>query len=61
MWFAILAALAFAIALILHLVGGGAEQYVLDFELGGLICVALHLAGFGGYVQGRFRAGPPVA
>lgn len=41
--FAIAAAILFAVALILHLVGGHAGL-VLDFELGGLLAVALHLA-----------------
>ena len=52
---AVVAVIAFAIGLILHLVGGGAAKYVLDFELAGLIFVALHLA-FGGRVYGW--AGP---
>jgi hypothetical protein len=42
MW-AILAVLAFAIALILHLAGGTVEKYVLDAELIGFICLAIHL------------------
>jgi hypothetical protein len=58
---AILAAIAFAIALIFHLAGGSVTQYVLTAELAGLICVALHLAGFGDYVTGRFRRPPPAA
>lgn len=41
--FAVLAAIAFAVALILHLVGGSAGTHVLDFELAGLLCIALHL------------------
>lgn len=41
---AILAVVAFALALILHLIGHGAAHYVTDFALGGLLLVALHLA-----------------
>lgn len=41
--FAVIAVIAFAIALILHLIPG-AEKYVLDFELAGFILVALQLA-----------------
>lgn len=50
--FAFPAALFFSMALILHLAGGHGATYVLDFELGGLICVALHLAS-GGWPWGR--------
>lgn len=46
--FAILAAIAFAIALILNLVGGHAGKFVLDFALAGGICVACHLV-WGGW------------
>jgi len=46
--FAILAALAFIIALILNIVGGHSGKYVLDFELAGLILVACHLV-WGGW------------
>jgi hypothetical protein len=42
--FAILAFIAFILALVLHLVGGGAGKYVIDFELIGFIFVAAHLA-----------------
>jgi len=42
--FAILAALGFAIALILHLLAGPYGSLVTSFALGGLLCVALHLA-----------------
>ena len=42
--FAVLAILAFAIALIFNLAGGSVAQYVLDAELAGLLCVAVHLA-----------------
>ena len=55
MLFAILAVIAFALALLLHLIGHGVARYVLDAELVGFLCLALHLAGFGGYVAGRFR------
>lgn len=41
--FAIGAIIAFAVALILHLVGGHAGKYVIDFELIGLILIAAHL------------------
>ena len=56
---AVVAVIAFAIALILHLVGGGAAKYILDFELLGLIFVALDLA-FGGRVYGWTRRQPPA-
>jgi hypothetical protein len=42
MW-AVLAIIAFAIALICHLAGGSVAQYVLDAELAGFICLAVHL------------------
>lgn len=41
---AVFAVVAFAIALILHLVGHGAGEFILDFELAGFILVALHMA-----------------
>jgi hypothetical protein len=41
--FAVAAAVLFAVALVLHLVGGSAGAHVTDFELAGLLCVALHL------------------
>jgi hypothetical protein len=41
--FAPLAALSFAIAFILHLIGHGAAKFVIDFELAGFILVSLHL------------------
>ena len=41
--FAVIAVVAFAVALILHLTGGHAAL-VLDFTLAGLVCVAVHLA-----------------
>jgi hypothetical protein len=53
---AILAVIAFAIALILHLVGGGADRFVTDFTLAGLILVALHLALAGGFSWPRRTA-----
>ena len=56
--FAIIAVLAFAIALILNIVGGHAGKYVLDFELAGLICVACHLV-WGGWRPWERRG--PVA
>ena len=40
---AILAFVAFVVALILHVIGGGANKYVLDAELIGLAFVALAL------------------
>jgi hypothetical protein len=58
MW-AILAVIAFIIALILHIVGGGAAKYVLDFELAGFICIALQLA-FGWGVPSFTRRAPPA-
>jgi hypothetical protein len=42
--FAVLAIIAFVIALIFHLAGGSVATYVLAAELIGLICVACHLA-----------------
>jgi hypothetical protein len=42
--FAVLAILAFAVALIFNLAGGSVAQYVLDATLTGLICLAIHLA-----------------
>jgi hypothetical protein len=44
---AVIAAVCFTLALILHLVGGGAGKYVIDFELAGLILVAVSLACWG--------------
>jgi hypothetical protein len=41
--FAIVAAVLFGVGLILHLVGGSAASHVTDFELAGLLCIALHL------------------
>lgn len=41
--FAIFAAVAFGVALILHLVGHGAGSIVLTLTLAGLLLVALHL------------------
>jgi hypothetical protein len=62
MLFAILAALSFAIGLLMHMFGWSSGKVdVLLFALIGLLCVALHLAGFGGYVTGRFRRQPPAA
>lgn len=42
MW-AILAVIALALALVFHLAGGSVAQYVLDAELAGFICLAVHL------------------
>ena len=42
--FAFIAAVLFALALILHLLGTGPHGIVLTFTLGGLLAVALHLA-----------------
>ena len=42
--FAILAFISFILALVLHLVGGHAAKYGIDFELIGFILVAAHLA-----------------
>jgi hypothetical protein len=42
MW-AVVAVILFAVALLLHVVGGSATQYVLDFEIGGFIALALHM------------------
>jgi hypothetical protein len=41
--FAVLAVIAFAIALIMHLAGGADAKYVLDAELAGFICLSVHL------------------
>jgi hypothetical protein len=43
MW-AVLAIIAFAVALIFHLAGGSVARYVLDAELAGFTCLALHMA-----------------
>ena len=59
MW-AVIAAIAFALALILHLVGHGAAKYVEDFWLAGLIFISLHLA-FGWNVLWGRRTQQPVA
>lgn len=42
--FAVLAAIAFAIGLILHLVGHGTAAYVITAWLAGLFALALHFA-----------------
>ena len=57
MW-AVIAAFAFVIALIFRIAGGSVAQYVLDAELIGFICLALHLA-FGWPFPWR-RTSPPV-
>lgn len=41
---AVLAVIAFALALLLHLIGHGVAKLVLDFELAGLLLLAVHLA-----------------
>jgi hypothetical protein len=43
MW-VVLAIIAFVVALIFHIAGGSVTQYVLDAELIGFICLAIHLA-----------------
>lgn len=42
--FAVLAVIAFALALILHLVGHGTAAIVIDVLYAGFLLVALHLA-----------------
>lgn len=42
--FAVLAVIAFAVALILHLTGHGTAKLTADFALAGLICLALNMA-----------------
>ena len=56
--FAILAVLAFALALILHLLTGPYASLAVTFELGGLLCVALHLL-CGNVITIR-KPGPPA-
>jgi hypothetical protein len=51
--FAILAAIAFGVALILHLAGGSAAQYVTDAEIAGWLCLALHLVPWSGVTVRR--------
>jgi hypothetical protein len=41
--FAVGAVIAFALALILHLVGHGAAKFVIDFELIGFILISLQM------------------
>jgi hypothetical protein len=41
MW-AVLAIIAFALALVFHIAGGSVNKFVLDAELAGLICLAVH-------------------
>lgn len=56
MFFAALAALWFAIATLMHCFGWSSGKVdVALFVLLGLLCIALHLCGFGGYVTDRFR------
>jgi type VI protein secretion system component VasK len=54
--FAIMAVLAFAIALILNVVGGHSGKYVLDFAFAGGLLVAAHLV-WGGWRPWE-RTGP---
>jgi hypothetical protein len=56
--FAVIAIIAFALALIFSLIGGPVAQYVVTAELAGLIAVACHLAarsdwGWAGQDRGR--------
>ena len=54
--FAGLAALFFAVATLMHCFGWGSGKVdVTLFALLGLLGIALHLAGFGGFVTTRFR------
>ena len=58
--FAVLAIIAFALALIFHLAGGSVAGFVLAAELAGLICVACHLAfGIGWSWARQGRGGTP--
>ena len=41
--FAVIAIIAFALALVFHLAGGSVAQYVVTAEIAGFICVAVHL------------------
>ena len=42
MW-AVLAIIAFALALVFHLAGGNVAQYVEDAWLAGFVCLSVHL------------------
>jgi len=55
--FAVLAVIAFALALALHLIGHGTAALALDLLWAGFLLVALHLAT--GYTWTVHRAGPP--
>jgi hypothetical protein len=56
MIFAVLAALSFAVAILMHCFGWSSGKVDVElFALLGLLGVALHLAGFGGYVAGRWN------
>ena len=46
MW-AVLAVIGLVLALVFHLAGGNVAQYVLDAELAGFICLAMHFAAGG--------------
>ena len=53
--FAVVAAILFAIAVLMHAFGWSSGKVdVALFALLGLLCAALHLAGFGSYVGRRF-------
>jgi hypothetical protein len=55
--FAVIAAVLFAIALILEIAGKDFGPVITwqTLTTAGLMCVALHLAGAGSAVQGRYR------
>jgi len=53
--FAIVGAILFAIALIIDLAKADVGIAAGTFVTAGLLCTALHLAGFGAYVRSRSR------
>ncbi|MER7001865.1 hypothetical protein ABT297_02280 [Dactylosporangium sp. NPDC000555] len=56
--FAVIAAILFAVALLIDLLGAGTGP-VLDvgtLSLAGFLCIALHMAGAGAWTAGRFGA-----
>ena len=55
--FAVLAVIAFALALALHLIGHGTAALAIDLLWAGFFLVALHLAT--GYTVAVHRSGPP--
>ena len=55
--FAVLAVIAFALALALHLIGHGTAALATDLLWAGFLLVALHLAT--GYTWAVRRTGPP--